>query len=75
MVQVALETLVQENTSQGTKTSTLGIKQHHSIATDRPRCRVGNLICDMRTRHKHDMRIWVRVGFNRVWVINGSTRL
>ena len=32
-----LETPVQENTSQGTETSTLGIKQHYSIATDRPR--------------------------------------
>jgi hypothetical protein len=29
---------VQANTSQGIKTSTLGIEQHHSIATDRPRC-------------------------------------
>jgi hypothetical protein len=37
MVQVELETLVQENTSQGTETSTLRIEQHHSIATDRPR--------------------------------------
>jgi hypothetical protein len=37
MVQVELETFVQENTSQGTKTSTSGIEQHHSIATDRPR--------------------------------------
>jgi hypothetical protein len=37
MVQVELETPVQENTSQGTETSTLRIEQHHSIATDRPR--------------------------------------
>jgi hypothetical protein len=37
MVQVELETPVQENTSQGTETSTSGIEQHHSIATDRPR--------------------------------------
>jgi hypothetical protein len=37
MVQVELETFVQENTSQGTETSTLGIEQHHSIATDRPK--------------------------------------
>jgi hypothetical protein len=28
---------MQENTSQGTETSTLGIEQHHSIATNRPR--------------------------------------
>ena len=35
--QVELETPVQENTSQGTETSTLGIEQHHSIATDKPR--------------------------------------
>jgi hypothetical protein len=37
MVQMELETLVQENTSQGTETSTSGIEQHHSIATNRPR--------------------------------------
>jgi hypothetical protein len=37
MVQVELETHVQDNTSQVTETSTLGIEQHHSIATDRPR--------------------------------------
>ena len=37
VVQVELETPVQENTSQGTKTSTLGIEQHHSIATNRLR--------------------------------------
>ena len=37
MVHVELETPVQENTSQGTKTSTSGVEQHHSIATDRPR--------------------------------------
>jgi hypothetical protein len=34
---VELETNVQENTFQGTKTSTSGIEQHHSIAIDRPR--------------------------------------
>ena len=32
-----LETFVRENTSQGTETSTSGVEQHHSIATDRPR--------------------------------------
>ena len=37
VVQVELETLVQENTSQGSETSTSGIEQHHSIVTDRPR--------------------------------------
>jgi hypothetical protein len=37
MLQVELKIPVQENTSQGTETSTLGIEQHHSIATDRPR--------------------------------------
>ena len=37
VVQVELETPVQENTSQGTETSTSGVEQHHSIATDRPR--------------------------------------
>jgi hypothetical protein len=37
MVQVELETPVQENTSQSIETSTSGIEQHHSIATDRPR--------------------------------------
>jgi hypothetical protein len=37
MVQVELETPVQENTSQGTETSTSGVEQHHSIATDRPK--------------------------------------
>jgi hypothetical protein len=37
MVQVELETPVQENTSQGTETSTSRIERHHSIATDRPR--------------------------------------
>jgi hypothetical protein len=31
---------VQENTSQGTETSTSRIEQHYSIATDRPRCTV-----------------------------------
>ena len=36
-----LETLVHENTSQGTETSTSGIKQHHSIATNRPRRTIG----------------------------------
>jgi hypothetical protein len=40
MVQVELETPVQENTSQGTETSTSRIEQHHSIATDRPRCTI-----------------------------------
>ena len=35
--QVELETPVQENTSQGTETSTSGIEQHHSIATNRPK--------------------------------------
>jgi hypothetical protein len=33
---VELETRVQENTSQGTKTSTSGIEHHHSIAIGRP---------------------------------------
>jgi hypothetical protein len=37
MVQVELETPVQDNTYQGTETSTSGIEQHHSIATDSPR--------------------------------------
>jgi hypothetical protein len=37
MVQVELETPVQDNTSHGTETSTSGIEQYHSIATDRPR--------------------------------------
>ena len=37
VVQVELETHVQENTSQGTETSTSRVEQHHSIATDRPR--------------------------------------
>ena len=32
-----LETLVQDNTSQGIETSTSGVEQHHSIATERPR--------------------------------------
>jgi hypothetical protein len=31
---------VQENTSQGTKTSTSGIKQHDNITIDRPRCTI-----------------------------------
>jgi hypothetical protein len=34
---VKLKTLVQENTSQGTKASTSGVNEHHIIATDRPR--------------------------------------
>jgi hypothetical protein len=34
---VELETPVQENTSQGTEASTLRVKEHHTIATDRPR--------------------------------------
>ena len=37
VVQVELETPVQENTSQGTETSTSGVEQRHSIATDRSR--------------------------------------
>jgi hypothetical protein len=37
VVQVELETLMQENTSQGTEASTSGVKEHHTIATDRPR--------------------------------------
>jgi hypothetical protein len=37
VVQVELETHVQENISQSTETSTSGIEQHHSIATDRPK--------------------------------------
>jgi hypothetical protein len=37
VVQVELETSVQENTSLSTETSTLGIEQYHSIATDRLR--------------------------------------
>jgi hypothetical protein len=41
MVQVELETPVQENISQGTETSTSGIEQHHNIATDRPRRTIG----------------------------------
>ena len=32
-----LETPVQENTFQGTETSTSRVEQYHSIATDRPR--------------------------------------
>jgi hypothetical protein len=40
MVQVELETHVQENTSQGTETSTSRIEQHHSIVTARPRCTI-----------------------------------
>jgi hypothetical protein len=31
------ETLVQENTSQGTGVSTSRVKEHHTIATNRPR--------------------------------------
>jgi hypothetical protein len=37
---VELETLVQENTSQGIETSTSGIEQHHSIAIDRHKCTI-----------------------------------
>ena len=37
VVQVELETPVQENTSQGAETSTSRVEQHHRIATDRPR--------------------------------------
>jgi hypothetical protein len=37
VVQVELETHVQENTSQDTKASTSGVKEHHTIATDKPR--------------------------------------
>ena len=37
MVQVELETHVKENTSQDTEATTLGVKKHHTIATDRPR--------------------------------------
>jgi hypothetical protein len=37
MVQVELETLVKENTSQGTEASTSEVKEHHIIATDKPR--------------------------------------
>ena len=40
VVQVELETLVQENTSQGTEASTSGVKEHHTIATDRPKCTI-----------------------------------
>jgi hypothetical protein len=36
MVQVEFKTLVQENISQGTKTSTSEVEQKHIIATDRP---------------------------------------
>ena len=32
-----LETHMQENTYQGTETSTSGVEQHHSIATNKPR--------------------------------------
>jgi hypothetical protein len=34
VVQVELETPMQENTSHGTETSTSGVEQHHSIATE-----------------------------------------
>ena len=37
MMQVELKTPVQKNTSQSTEISTLGIEQHYSIATDRPK--------------------------------------
>jgi hypothetical protein len=36
-IQVELKTLVQENTSQGREASTSGVKEHHTIATSRPR--------------------------------------
>jgi hypothetical protein len=38
--QVELETPVQENTSQDTEVSTSGVKEHHTIATNRPRCTI-----------------------------------
>jgi hypothetical protein len=37
VVQVELETFVQQNTYQGTEPSTPGAKEQHTIATDRPR--------------------------------------
>jgi hypothetical protein len=37
---VELETLLQENTSQSTETSTLGVEEHRTIAIDRPRCTI-----------------------------------
>jgi hypothetical protein len=40
VVQVELKTPVEQNTSQGTDASTLGVKEHHIIATDRPRCTI-----------------------------------
>jgi hypothetical protein len=40
VVQVELETHMQENTSQSTKTSISRIEQHHSIITDRPICTI-----------------------------------
>jgi hypothetical protein len=40
VVQVKLETPMQKNTSQGTKASTSRVKEHHTIATDRPRCTI-----------------------------------
>ena len=39
-----LETHVQENTSQGIETFTSGVKQLHSIATNRPRHTIRPLI-------------------------------
>jgi hypothetical protein len=40
VVQVELETPVKENTSQGINASILGVKEHHNIATDKPRCTI-----------------------------------
>jgi hypothetical protein len=37
VVQVELETLMKENTSQGTEASASGVKEHHIITTNRPR--------------------------------------
>ena len=31
---------MQKNTSQGNEASTLRVKEHHTIATDRPRCTI-----------------------------------
>jgi hypothetical protein len=38
VVQVKLETLVQENISQGTETITSRVEEQHTIVIDRPRC-------------------------------------
>ena len=40
VVHVELETPVKENTSQDTEASTSGVKEHHTIATDMPRCTI-----------------------------------